>query len=161
MRLATLIAQERKRAGLSVDALAARAGVMPADVQALEGGAPQAETWGARFADLAIALEVPISRLIAESGRAADHRPGDCGRLVAAWRAKKARALDETAAAAGMTTGDLRALESGLDEARGADRWMPVLLAVAQAVDQPLFNFFYPYGVPLRELEEDEAIAWS
>jgi transcriptional regulator with XRE-family HTH domain len=102
-------------------------------------------------ADLAVALGVPISRLIAETGRAADYQAGNCGRLIRHWREQRRLSLDQLAEASGLSRDALLELESGSSP---AERWMPILLGIAREIDQPLFNFFYPCGVPLRELDE-------
>lgn len=65
--------------------------------------------------------------------------------LVAADRGRFGLDVDELARRLGLS-----ALESGTS---AAERWLPLLLGVAQELDQPIFNFFYPFGVPLRELD--------
>ena len=150
MTLAALSAAERKKFGLGVDELARRIGASEADVRELEAGAEAAESWGAALAEIAVALGVPMSRFVAETGRAADYQAGSCGRLTRSRREERGLSIDQLAASSGVSREMLSALESGTSP---AERWLPILLGVAQALDQPLFNFFYPYGVPLRELD--------
>ncbi|MGH9348417.1 MAG: hypothetical protein ACRD26_14250 [Vicinamibacterales bacterium] len=150
MTLAELLVAERTKCGVGIDALASRLGVSTSDLQELEAGAEPAEAWGALVADLAIALGVPMSRFIAETGKASDYRTGNCGRLARHWRVTRGLALQQVAVSSGIAQEALNKLESGDSP---AERWLPVLLGIAQEIDQPLFNFFYPYGVPLRELD--------
>ena len=150
MKLAKLLVAERTKFGLSIDELAYELGVSVSELHELEAGAEPAEAWGALLAELAIALSVPMSRFIAETGRAADYRAGNCGRLARHWREKRGISLEQLATSSGISREALDELESGTSP---AERWLPVLLGVAQEIDQPLFNFFYPYGVPLRDLD--------
>src|SRR5262249_43583036 len=147
---ARLLTIERTRYGISRDVLADRLKVPVSELDALETGVEPAEAWGVTLADLAVALGVPISRFIAETGRPEDYQPGNCGRLARDWRERCGLSLDQLVAKSGIAREQLDELERGTSP---AERWLPRLLGIAQALDQPLFNFFYPYGVPLKELD--------
>jgi transcriptional regulator with XRE-family HTH domain len=118
---------------------------------ALETGESEAETWGPRLAQIAIALEVPTSRLLAESGRAADAREGRAGELIRGHRERREKAAAELAEALGMSEEEYERLEAG---GSPIDTWGPRLLAFAEKVEQPVFNLFYPCGLPFQELDD-------
>ena len=152
MKLGQVLRKEREKKGLSIAEVAAGTGLEVDDYERLERGeVDEAETWGPRLAELAIQLETPTSRLLAESGRAADTRPGQAGVLIRGHRERCAKTVAEMAGALAIPAGEYAAIEAGTSP---VERWGPVFLAVAEAVEQPVFNFFYPCGLPFQELDD-------
>lgn len=151
MKLGDVIRKEREKRELSPAETAERLGVPLARYAELEGGTSAAERWGPALARIAIALETPTSRLLADSGRAADHRPGGAGELIRRHREARGRTAAEVAAAAGLGEQDYRAVEAGTSP---IEEHGPLLLAFAETVEQPVFNLFYPCGLPFEELDD-------
>ncbi len=160
MKLGEVLKKERRKKGLSAQDTAARLGISPADYASLEAGESPAEKWGPILAEIAIALETPTSRLWAESGRSEDCRPGQAGLLIA--RHRKNRGLSAKAVATRIAE-KVKPLEIsfGLQEFRQVEAGEspletvgPQLLAFAAYIEQPVFNLFYPCGLPFSELDD-------
>ncbi|MDB4951189.1 MAG: hypothetical protein JWM27_3838 [Gemmatimonadetes bacterium] len=152
MKLGEVLDIERERRGLSPTEAAARLGMGTDEYEALERGATEAERWGPLLAEIAIGLGVPTSRLLADSGRAADARPGEVGSLVRRHREQRGRSTREMAAALGIASEDYSAIEAG---GTPLETWGPLLLAFAEMVGEPVFNLFYPCGIALGALDAD------
>ena len=86
MKLGDVIKKERERKKLSFEDTASRLGLSEDEYREIEAGQSPAEEWGPRLALIAIKTEKPTSRLLAESGKSADTKPGQAGPLI-----KKAR----------------------------------------------------------------------
>ncbi len=153
MKLGDVLAKERKAKKIDAGEMAARLGVGVEEYEAIEAGRTAAEEWGPRLAQIAITLETPTSRLLAESGRFADTRqePGQAGKLIRGHRERRARTLEETAEAVGVPVDDYRAIEAGESE---VEKWGPLFLGFAEQIEQPVFNLFYPCGLPFQELDD-------
>lgn len=152
MKLGEVLNLERERRGLSPAEAALRLGIGTGELEALERGSSEAETWGPLLAEIAIALGVPTARLIADSGRAADARSGGVGVLIRGHRERRGRSPEAVAAALGLASEQYAAIEAG---ATPLERWGPLLLSFAEMVGQPLFDLFYPSGVALDVLDVD------
>lgn len=151
MKFGDVIRKERTNQGLGEEETAERMGISPGDLQALEDGDSPAEEWAPRLAAFAIALETPTSRLIAESGRSEDAEAGQVGRLVRQHREAKGKSVQELAEAMEVDAGVVEEVESGESP---LESLAPRLLAFAEAIDQPIFNLFYPCGLPFQELDD-------
>lgn len=151
MKLGDVLKKERENKGLSEEETAAKLAISHEQYQELEAGESSIEVWGPRLAELAIALETPTSRLIAESGRSQDAEKGQVGRLVGDHRKRSGKSVEELAEAAGMKTAELEAIEGGDTELEVV---APRLLAFAETIEQPVFNLFYPCGLPFQELDD-------
>ena len=151
MKLGDVLQKERKARGLTPEEVASRIGLTAQDYHDLEAGASAAEEWGPRLARIAIALETPTSRLLAESGRFADATQGQAGLLVRRHREARGKTLEEVAEAAEIPLDDYRAVEQGDSP---LETWGPLLLGFAEVVEQPVFNLFYPCGLPFQELDD-------
>ena len=117
----------------------------------MEAGDTPIEIWGPRLAQIAITLETPTSRLLAESGRSTDTKPGQAGSLIRGHRERREKSVEDMAAALEIEADDYRAIEAGDSP---LETWGPRLLAFAEAIEQPVFNLFYPCGLPFQELDD-------
>lgn len=151
MKLGDVLKKERERVEISAQEMAAHLSLDKAIYEALESGNSSAETWGAVLADLAIALEVPVARLLSESGRSRDIEPGGPASLITEHRQRQGIGAEELAAALGLTVDQLHSIEAG--ESPLADIGSQ-LLAFAETIEQPVFNLFYPCGLPFQELDD-------
>jgi transcriptional regulator with XRE-family HTH domain len=151
MKLGQVIAKERTARRIALEEMAARLDVPLAEYQELERGTSDAEVWGPRLAALAVALETPTAHLLAESGRAADAGEGHAGRLIAQHRTRRNLSVDAMAAALAISPEDYEAIERG---GSPLERIGPRLLHIAEIIEQPVFNLFYPCGLPFDTLED-------
>ncbi|HEX5759036.1 MAG TPA: helix-turn-helix transcriptional regulator [Thermoanaerobaculia bacterium] len=151
MKLGDVLRKEREKKKLTTDRVAEALGIPAERYAEMEAGASPAEVWGPRLGKAAIALETPTSRLLAESGRAADCRPGQAGALIRGHRERRGKSPEEMAEALGVTPEEYRAVEEGTSplEEQG-----PLLLGFAELIEQPVFNLFYPCGLPFDTLDD-------
>ena len=151
MKLGDVLRKEREKRGLSATEVAARLGVSEEEYGAIEAGESPAEQWGPRLAELAIRLETPTSRLIAESGRSSDAAPGQAGRRIRQRREERGLETAALAEALGIGAEEYAEIEAG---GSPLETWGPLFLAFAEAIDQPVFNLFYPCGLDFRQIED-------
>jgi transcriptional regulator with XRE-family HTH domain len=151
VRLGDVLKKERQRRGLSAEEVAGALGLARDRYQEIEDGGSPAETWGPRLAEIAIQLETPTSRLLAESGRAADTRFGQAGELIRRHRERRGLAAEQLAAAVGVGAEEWLEVEGGRSP---LESYGPLLLRFAEVIEQPVFNLFYPCGLPLGELDD-------
>jgi transcriptional regulator with XRE-family HTH domain len=160
MKLGDVLRKEREKKGLSAGEVASRLGIPPAEYELMEAGESEAEQWGPVLAWIAIALETPTSRLLAESGRAADTREGQAGELIRRHRERRRQTADQLTEAVARGLAEVHVdlpreeyetIEAGRSPIETVG---PRLLAFAEAVEQPVFNLFYPCGLPFQELDD-------
>ena len=151
MKLGDVLRKERTARGLEAEEVARELGMDAEEYRRLEAGETAAEVWGPRLAQIAIELETPTSRLLAESGRAADTRPGQAGELIRCHRERRGRSRAELARALGVSEGEYAAVEAGESP---IEDYGPRLLKFAEVIEQPVFNLFYPCGLPFQELDD-------
>ena len=153
MKLGDVLKKERERKKLTIEAVAQKLGIGLEDYQEMEAGSSPAEEWGPRLALIAIKLQTPTSRLIAETGKSADARrvDGQCGKLIKSHREDRELSVEQLAAALEVPVSEVASIEDG---ASPLETYAPRLLAYAEAIDQPIFNLFYPCGLPLDKLTD-------
>jgi len=151
VKLGDVLKKEREKKGIDAAAMAEALGVSGEEYAAIEAGDSAAESWGPRVAQIAITLEVPTSRLFAESGRAADCQPGQAGKLIAGHRERRDKTPQELAEAVGVSEEEWGAIEAGESP---LETWGPRFLRFAEEIEQPVFNLFYPCGLPFQELDD-------
>lgn len=151
MKLGDVLKKEREKRGLSVAEVAEKLNIPEGEYQEMENGETPAEEWGPHLAQIAIKLETPTSRLLAESGKMADCAPGQAGKLIKGHRERREFTIEEMAEAVGITPEEYQKVEDGESP---IEKYGPLLLGVAEAVEQPVFNFFYPCGLPFQELDD-------
>lgn len=151
MKLGDVLRKERERKKLTVEQAAAHLQLSVPDYLLLEAGESPAERWGPLLARIAIALEVPTSRLLAQSGKSADTRLGQAGPLIREHRERRHKTPEQLAAAIDCPLAEYLEIEAG---ASGIEVHGPQLLAFAELIEQPVFNLFYPCGLPLDKLDD-------
>lgn len=147
--LGDVVRVERERKKMSLELTARELGLPHKEYQEIEDGNSPAELWGPLLSKIAIKLETPTSRLLAESGRSRDTSPGQCGSLIQKQRMKMHKTVEEFAESLEITPAELQAIEAGRSP---LEKYGPLLLRFAELIGQPVFNLFYPYGLPLDKL---------
>jgi transcriptional regulator with XRE-family HTH domain len=153
VKLGDVLKKERERKKLSVEDTAGKLGIPEDRYRELEAGSSPAEQWGPLLARIAIKLETPTSRLLADSGKSADTRPGQAGELIRKHREKRNKTVDQMAEELEIPKQDYEAIEAGKS---GIEEYGPLLLHYAEIIEQPVFNLFYPCGLPLDKLEVND-----
>ena len=153
MKLGDVLRKERERKDFAVEAIAAELSLPVDAYRELEGGSSAMEHWASKLAQIAIKLSTPTSRLISETGKAAEAKrdDGQCGSLIKTHREKRAVAQEELARSLDIPVSELSSIEAGKSP---LEDYAPLLLRFAEVIEQPIFNLFYPCGLPLNELED-------
>jgi transcriptional regulator with XRE-family HTH domain len=153
MKLGDVLRKERERKKLTLDDVASQLGISVEQYQEMEAGNSQAEEWGPRLALIAIKLQTATAKLIAETGKSshATRADGLCGKLIRARREKRGASQQELAAMIELSASELQRIEEGRTP---LETYGPLLLSFSELVDQPIFNIFYPCGLPLDKLPD-------
>ncbi|MCB1056252.1 MAG: helix-turn-helix domain-containing protein [Acidobacteria bacterium] len=151
MKLGDVLKKEREKKGVSVEDTAAHLKVSKEHYEAMEAGESPAETWGPLLAQIAIKLETPTARLLADSGRFEDTEKGKCGGLIAKHRQRRELSADQMAEHLEISKDEYEAIEAGNSE---LEEYGPQFLGFAELIEQPVFNLFYPCGLPFQELDD-------
>lgn len=151
MKLGDVLKKERERKKFSLEDMAGRLGIPEEKYREMEGGDSPAERWGPTLARIAIKLETPTSRLLAESGRSADTRPGQAGELIRKHRERRNKTADQLADEIEVSKEEYQQIEAGQSP---IEEYGPLLLHYAEVIEQPVFNLFYPCGLPLDKLDD-------
>ena len=151
MKLGDVLKKERENKGLSVAEVAEKLDISAEEWETMEAGESPAEQWGPRLAQIAIELETPTSRLLAESGRFADTEKGQAGGLIRGHRERRKKSVEEMAEAIEVSPEEYRKIEAGESQ---LEVYGPRFLGFAEAIEQPVFNLFYPCGLPFQELDD-------
>jgi DNA-binding XRE family transcriptional regulator len=151
MKLGDVLRKERERKDFGVEETAAELELPVEEYRALEGGSSPIEQWGPWLAQIAITLGTPTSRLISETGKSVSRGEAQCGLLIKAHRERRALDQDELARSAGIDATELQSIEAGQSP---LEIYGPALLRFAEMIEQPIFNLFYPCGLPLQELQD-------
>lgn len=153
MKLGDVLKKERKNKGLSVEDVASKLDISQEEYEQMEAGESPAETWGPHLAQIAIKLETPTSRLLAESGRFEDtnQEDGQAGKLIKGHRERRELTPAEVAEYVGISAEEYEKVEAGDSE---LEVYGPRFLGFAEAIEQPVFNLFYPCGLPFQELDD-------
>jgi transcriptional regulator with XRE-family HTH domain len=151
MKLGEVLKKERERRELTVAEVASRLGISPAIYLEMEAGNSLAEVWGPRLALIAVKLQVPTSRLIAETGKSAQVKQvkGQCGKLIRLHREKRNLSPRDLAEAIEVPLSQIETIENGESP---LETCAPLLLTYSEVIDQPIFNLFYPCGLPVAKL---------
>jgi len=159
VKLGDVLKKERENKGLSVEETAKELGLSKKDYEKIEAGESPAEEWGPRLAYIAIVLETPTSRLLAESGRSADCKKGQAAKLIKGHRERKelepediVKRIEEIREAlVPFSLEQYKEVEAGKSP---IEEYGPLLLHFAELIEQPVFNLFYPCGLPFQELDD-------
>jgi transcriptional regulator with XRE-family HTH domain len=153
MKLGDVLKKERERKKLSAEETAAKLGISDDQYREMEAGTSAAEQWGPLLALVAIKLETPTSRLLADSGKSADTHSGQAGQLIRKHRERRGKSVDQMAEELEIPKQEYEAIEAGTS---GIEQFGPLLLNFAEVIEQPVFNLFYPCGLPLDKLEVND-----
>jgi transcriptional regulator with XRE-family HTH domain len=153
VKLGEVLMKERERKKLSIEDMAGKLGLPVERYQEVEAGLSPAETWGPLLAKIAIKLETPTSRLLAESGKAADTQAGQAGTLIQKHRERRSKTPEQMAELLEISPEEYRQIEAGQSP---IEEYGPMFLRFAEAIEQPVFNLFYPFGLPLDKLSVED-----
>ena len=153
MKQGEVLMKERERKRISVEDMAGKLGVSPDRYLEIEAGNSPAERWGPTIRELAVALNVPTSRMFATSGKSADTRPGQAGELIRKHRETRQLTPQQVAEKIGVSADDYAAIEAGGSE---IEEYGPLFLRFAEVIEQPVFNLFHPFGLPFEKLTLDD-----
>jgi transcriptional regulator with XRE-family HTH domain len=151
VKLGDVLKKERERKKISFDDAASKLGISQEHYGEMEGGSSPAEKWGPLLAKVAIKLETPTSRLLAESGKSADTKNGQAGELIRKHRERRQKTVDQMAEQLEISKEEYEQIEAGQS---GIEEYGPLLLHFAEIIEQPVFNLFYPCGLPLEKLDD-------
>lgn len=149
MKLGDVLRKERERKRLAAEKVATELNLELDDYQELEAGSSPIEQWAPKLAQIAIQLSTPTSRLISETGKSRD--AAQCGPLIRAHREKRELNQEQLAKSLGWQVSELDSIEAGNSP---LENYAPKLLKFAELIEQPIFNLFYPCGLPLNQLED-------
>ena len=113
MKLGDVLKKERENKELAVDEVASKLGIDTAEYEQIEAGETPAEKWGPVLAQIAIKLETPTSRLLAESGRFEDTKAGQAGGLIKGHRERRELSTAEVAEYAEISEDEYKEIEAG------------------------------------------------
>lgn len=155
MHLGAVIHRERTGNGISrtgersTDEFARRVACTPAELEQLERGEHPAERWFPVLCEAAVRLEIPVGLLVAPDGQShsLDDRIG--ARLLAA-RVRQGLSTEAMAQSLCLSLDEYVGLEGGHAPLEASGRLM---LRIAEALEQPLFNLYMPCGVSYRDLD--------
>jgi len=152
MKLGDVLKKERERKKLSLEDVATELRMSLERYEEFEGGESPIEEWGPKLADIAVKLSTPTSRLICDTGKSvnAGQSKGQCGQLIKKHREKRNLTQEELAKRLGWPMQQLDLVESGKSD---LEQYAPLLLRFAEVVDQPIFNLFFPCGLPFAEIK--------
>ena len=151
MKLGDVLRKERERKKLSAEETASRLGIAEDEYKEMEAGNSPAEKWGPLLAKIAIKLETPTSRLLADSGKSADCKEGQAAELIRKHRERRQKSGDQMAEQLEIAKEEYDQIEAGQS---GIEKYGPLLLHFAEIIEQPVFNLFYPCGLPLEKLDD-------
>lgn len=151
MKLGDVLKKERERKKLSLEDMAGKLGLPEEKYREMEAGNSPAEKWGPLLARIAIKLETPTSRLLAESGKSADTKAGQAGELIRKHRERRNKTAEQLAEQLEISREEYQEIEAG---GSPIEELGPILLHYAEVIDQPVFNLFYPCGLPLEKLDD-------
>jgi transcriptional regulator with XRE-family HTH domain len=151
VKLGDVLKKERERKKLSFEETASKLGLSEDEYKEVEGGTSPAEKWGPLLAKIAIKLETPTSRLLADSGKSADTKEGQAAELIKKHRERRNKSVDELAEGIEISKEEYQQIEDGQS---GIEKYGPLLLHFAELIEQPVFNLFYPCGLPLEKLDD-------
>jgi transcriptional regulator with XRE-family HTH domain len=147
--------KERERRKIPAEEMAGKLGVPLDRYLEIEAGSSPAERWGPAIRDLAVALQVPTSRMFAESGKSADTRPGQAAELIRKHRESRQLSAGDVGAKMSVSPEEYSQIESGSSE---IEEWGPFFLRFAETLENgfPVFNLFHPFGLPFEKLSLED-----
>jgi transcriptional regulator with XRE-family HTH domain len=151
MTVGEVLRKERTRKGLAAEAVAVSMQLTPDEYQLMEVGTSAMEKWGVLLSHLAVALETPVSRLLSLSGKAVDVRHGNAPKLIRERRERCGKSAAEVAQNLEISEELYREIELGETPIEEYGRRA---LAFAELVGEPVFNLFFPCGLPVGSVAD-------
>jgi transcriptional regulator with XRE-family HTH domain len=153
MTLGDVLKKERKQKRLTTEEIAARLGIPIEQYEEIEAGNSPVEQWGLKLPSIAIKLQTPTSRLITETGHSLGSQRviGQCGSLIRLRRQDRGFSQADLAERIGIPISELESIENGKSP---LEYYAPLLLTFAEIIGQPIFNLFYPCGLPYTEIND-------
>ncbi|HEX5717245.1 MAG TPA: helix-turn-helix transcriptional regulator [Thermoanaerobaculia bacterium] len=151
MKLGQVMKKERERKKVAPADAAARLGIPEDKYAEIEDGSSPVEKWGPLLFQSAVKLETPTSRLLADSGKSKDCKPGQAGELIRKHRERKQLTADQLAQQLGISREDFDEIEAGRS---GIEEYGPILLGFAEIIEQPVFNLYLPCGIQYDQLDD-------
>ena len=153
-----VLMKEREKKKIPLEELAAKMGVPEEKYREVEAGNSDAEKWGPRIRDLAVALAVPTSRMFATTGKWSDTKPGQAAELIRGHRETKGLTPEVMAEKMNISVDEYKEIESGTS---GIEEWGPFFMRFAAEVIDPhfpgvVFNLFHPFGLPFEKLSLED-----
>eukprot|EP01064_Diplonema_japonicum_P038490 TRINITY_DN9358_c1_g1_i2.p1 TRINITY_DN9358_c1_g1~~TRINITY_DN9358_c1_g1_i2.p1 ORF type:complete len:158 (+),score=32.37 TRINITY_DN9358_c1_g1_i2:108-581(+) len=127
--------------------VAMAAGMSVKKYNEIESGNSEIEHWAPLLGAIAVATGKPTSRFLATTGKATDAVEGRCGPLIKTIREELHMPVSKVLETAGITGEEYKLIEQGKS---GLETWCPFLLAIANAMEQPVFNFII--NIPMKPL---------
>jgi len=148
-----VLRKERERKRLAAETVATELGYPLMLTQRLKPDHRQSRNGAANWPQIAIKLFAPTSRLISETGKSIHAKPGEgqCGKLIKAHREKRELKQEDLAVQLEMPVEELDSIEAGTTP---LEVYAPMLLRFSELIEQPIFNLFYPCGLPLDKLQD-------
>lgn len=155
MKQGEVLMKERERRKISAEEMAGKVGLPVDRYLEIEAGNSPAERWGPAIRELAVALQVPTSRMFATSGKSADTKPGQAAGLIRGHREAHQLSEGDVAGKMGLSPEEYAQVESGSSE---IEEWGPFFLRFAESLEQgfPVFNLFHPFGLPFEKLSLED-----
>jgi len=153
VKLGEVLMKERERKKLSLEEMAGKLQIPVERYQEIEAGQSPAETWGPLLAKIAIKLETPTSRLLADTGKSADTKAGQAGPLIQKHRERRSKSPEQMAEMLEVSPEEYRQIEAGQSP---IEEYGTLFLRFAETIEQPVFNLFYPFGLPLDKLSVED-----
>ncbi len=155
MKQGEVLMKERERRKISVEEMAGKVGLPVDRYREIEAGNSPAERWGPAIRELAVALQVPTSRMFATSGKSADTKPGQAAGLIRGHREARKLSPEEVAGKMSLSPEEYAQVESGSSE---IEEWGPFFLRFAESLENgfPVFNLFHPFGLPFEKLSLED-----
>jgi len=151
MKLGQVMQKERERKKVSWAETASRLGIPEDRYAEIEDGSSPVEKWGPVLFQSAVKLQVPTSRLLAESGKSKDCRLGQAGELIRKHRERMQMTADQLAQQLGISREEIEEIEAGRS---GIEEYGPLLLGFAEIIEQPVFNLYLPHGIQYDQLDD-------
>jgi len=153
MKLGEVLRKERERKRFTIEGVAADLGLPCEKYSEIEAGLSPIEEWGPKLANIAIKLSTPTSRLISATGKSAQAslEGGQCGKLIRSHRERRQLSHEELASRLEVTAEEIASIENGNSP---LETYAPLLLRFSEIINQPIFNLFYPCGLPFDKLQD-------
>ena len=81
------------------------------------------------------------------------HQAGQAGELIRKHRERRSKTAEQMAEQLEISQEEYEQIEAGQSE---VEEYGPLFLHFAEVIEQPVFNLFYPFGLPLDKLRLED-----